>query len=362
MRLVREAERRPLLVEAMASMLVDEPLEVSPHERKVIADALAVVGTDRAQEALADAILHDDLLEVASVREYIDLLIALYHLSAPAPSVFTAVTAVLPELTGRARDQALMSIGAMGRAAGPSSPLAHQAKDVLEAELSPVLEDDGFVETRKRGLLQTARAHWDGFTDQERWSWLHSVHGWRVLEGEEVWNHGSWIDRDRWVNATVWAIAHELDGAGAAPDHHVHGRVLASHARIREAEAAGSPVYRTRHGGTVSEASLEHQVRACVGAGGELSTAVRDSMAFCVHSTGDHWQRRRAWTVRVEQPGSRGLCAATARAGWVPLQLRRSCRCCERTAHVQWARWRRAAPCQHVPQRGRGAQRADGGH
>lgn len=261
MRLVREAERRPLLVEAMASLLLDEPLEVQPRVRKVVADALAVVGSARAQEALADAILHDDMLELAGVDEYIDLLISLYHLANPAPSVVTAVAAVLPELTGRARDQALMSIGAMGRAAGPGSDVGQDALDVLEQELGPVLASDEFVETRKRRLMQAARDHWDAFTDQERRSWLHSVHGWRVLEGEEAWEHASPTDRDHWVNATVWAIAHELDGAGAAPDHHLHGRVLASHARIRHAEASGSPLYRTRHGATVSEASLEHQVR-----------------------------------------------------------------------------------------------------
>lgn len=260
MRLAREARRRPELVAAMSDLLLDEPLEMPFDARRVIADTLAVVGTPRAQEALAAAILHDDLLELAAVDEYLSVLIAVYYVRSPTTHLFDAVASVIPELAGRAHDQALMSIGALGRAAGPTSELGERARSILDAEAAAVFDTDDALEARRRELLSDARNQWDGFTAQEQMSWLHSVHGWRVHEGAEAWEHASPLDRDRWTNTTLWAIAHELDGAGLASDHATHGRVLRRHQAIADAERAGSPVYHTRHGATVSEASLQHQV------------------------------------------------------------------------------------------------------
>ena len=268
MRLTREARRRPQLVQAMADMVTADPLSIAPEVRRVVADALGVVGSPVAQGALADLILNADMLESATQDEYIAVLVAVYHVRQPQRELLLAMQAVLPELVGRARDQALMTVGRLGgmaaRQAG-GEDLAQEALATLDDHTGAVFADDHFQEARRRLLLAVARDHFDSLTEQERMSWLHSVHGWRALEGAEAWQHGDALDRDRWVNTTVWAIAHEVDARGLAPGHDRHGRVLREHAEVERREARDAAtgerrVFYLAHGGTVSEHALQQQV------------------------------------------------------------------------------------------------------
>lgn len=278
MRLAREARSRPALVKDMGWLLTSDPLSLPASHRRVVADTLAAVGTLDAQAALAQALVDDVMLSVAGTDEYVALLVATYHVRSPQRILFNAVVQALPRLAGRARDQALMTIGALGAAAAKQAAqveveegeegeeeellsIQDEALMVLEEATDATFAADAFDEDRRRLLSAAARSHWSALGTQERMSWLHSAHGWRHLEGAEMWDAGSTVERDGWVNKTVWAIAHELDASGGAPDYHMHGRVLMQHHAVAAAEAAGiTALHRLPHDATLSHAALEQHV------------------------------------------------------------------------------------------------------